>query len=105
TDIEVERVAVEEEKERGQEDKDEQAALVASNLAHLLHGHGPGASHAGLACSTRSTTSRNTSSSDGATDATPVTRRPALARAASTSAADRDRSCSTACTAVPNRLV
>ncbi len=60
-----------------------------TDLPQLLDRHRPGAAHAGVPCSTRSTTSRNTSSSDGTTGWALVTSRPAASSARRRSSADR----------------
>ncbi len=65
-DVEVEGVAVEQQEERRDEEQDEQRAAIARDLPDLLDHHSADdGDHA--ACPPRSTTSRNTSSSDGVT--------------------------------------
>ncbi len=104
-DVEVERVAVEEQEERRQEQQHERRPPIPADLPQLLHGDRPGASHAAPRSARRSTTSRKTSSSDGTTVPMDVTVRPAPRRAATRASPVVCRVRPTACTAVPNRLV
>ena len=66
-DVEVQRIAVEQQEERGDEQQDQQRAPVARDLPQLLAADGERLAHACARARSRSTTSRNTSSSDGAT--------------------------------------
>ena len=74
-DVEVERVAVDEQEERRHEEQDQQGPPVAPDLAQLLAGDGQHFPH--QAAALRSATSRNTSSSDGSTSVHDDTSRPA----------------------------
>ena len=67
TDVEVERIAVEQQEHRRHEQQDQQRPPVAADLPELLHRHGDGLPHAALSADTCSTTSRKTSSSEGDT--------------------------------------
>src|SRR5690606_33200603 len=89
--IEVERVAVLEQKERRNDDEDRECATIATNLPQLLEGHRPDAPHdvaSRVACST---TSRKTSSSDGGTGRTSLTSTPAELSANRTASTERAR--------------
>ena len=66
-DVEVERVAVEQQEERRHEHEDQQRPPIARDLPQLLAVDGERLHHARPPARLRSTTSRNTSSSDGAT--------------------------------------
>ena len=74
-DVEVQRVAVDQQEERRHEEQDEQRPPIAADLPQLLARDGqrlPEGGHAAL----RSATSRNTSSSDGWTMPQDVTVMP-----------------------------
>src|SRR5690606_26879879 len=69
-DVEVERVAVQKQEEGRDDDENDERAPVAADLPQFLDRYREGAPHAAPVLSARATTSRNTSSSDGATGST-----------------------------------
>ena len=83
-DVPAERVAEQDQKEGRQEQQDHQGAPVARDLAKLLPTYGQRLPHAASLCST---TSRNTSSSDGSTDDTLLPGTPAPASSAASASA------------------
>ncbi len=84
-DVEVQRVAVQQQEECRNEQQDQQRAAVAQDLPQLLPVDRQGLPHA-AAPPAFSTTSRNTSSSDGSTSAISSTVRPRARSFASRSA-------------------
>src|SRR2546421_4748057 len=115
-DVPVERVAVQQEEERRNENEDQQRAPIAPDLPQLFAAYRERLRHAAVPPAERgaspepvrgalSITSRNTSSSDGATSATDSTSMPEERRRSASASGRMAASRSTACTAVPKRLV
>src|SRR5690606_35812727 len=83
-DVEVERVAVQEQEERRYDDENHERPPVPADLPQLLHRDRDDAVHGPILPAVWSTTSRKTSSSDGATGTTLVTSSPDVSSAART---------------------
>src|SRR6476646_3549337 len=107
TDVEVQRVAVQQQEKRRNEDQDQQGAPVTRNLAQLFPADRECLAHAAAprARSAFSTTSRKTSSSDGGTSAALTTSMPSARSRSATTPGATPAWRKTACTAVPKRLV